>query len=192
MKDLDFYEFLEGIKKVTRFRPFNGLHENVAGHCFNAIMLAFDLMEKYDLNLDKQEVLRILMVHDLVEIGMDYDITAPESAGSKDIKEKKKQLELDAVKNISKNFGRKYIEENFIKFEGKETREALFANLVDKVETSIHILTNKCADFACDEDFEFILHYTDKYAQHFPELNDLILDIKNGLQEVYQEFKNKK
>ncbi len=192
MSDLAFYKFIEGLKKVTRFRPFERLHENVAGHCFSALMLAYDILGRYDLNLNKTRALELLLFHDIPEIGMQFDITAPESASSSEIKKRKSELEAEIVEKSSKMFNRPNIKTFYDEFEAKQTREALFANLIDKLDASIHILTNKCSDFACDEDFEFILHYTDKFIIHFPQLKDLDAKIKSEINDIYEDFKKRK
>lgn len=191
MESLEFYKFIEGLKKVTRFRPFEGLHENVAGHCYSAIMLAYDIMSQYDLNLNKNHVFELLLFHDIPEIGMEYDITAPESANSKDTKAKKKEIETAKAEMASKKFNRPKLKEFYIEFEDKKSREALFANFIDKLDTSIHVLTNKCADFKCNDDYEFILHYIDKYAIHFPQLDKLVQSVKAELNSLYNEFKKR-
>ena len=192
MKDLEFYKFIEGLKKVTRFRPFDRLHENVAGHCYSSLMLAYDIMSHYDLNLNKERVLELILFHDIPEIGMKFDITAPECASSNDIKAKKREFEFAKVEDASNKFNRPNIKERFKEFEDKTSKEALFANFIDKLDASIHILTNKCADFECEEDFEFILHYIDPYMVYFPELNELVCEIKSEITKIYENFKMEK
>jgi len=190
--DLEYYKTLEKIKKVTRYQPFEELHESVAGHCFLAVMLAYDIMDKYDLKLNKNRVVELLLFHDLSEIGMKFDFPADVVAKSPDLKIKKHEMERTKVSKMGKDFQRCEIEEMFNEFENKETRESLFANLIDKMESAIYILTNECAGFKCNEDFEFILHYPDKFVKHFPELKDFADKVKEGLQEHYENFKNKK
>lgn len=188
-KDLEYYKTLEGIKKVTRYKPHEGLHESVAGHCYMALMLAHDIMNKYDLGLNKDLVNELLLFHDLSEIGMKFDFAADETAKSKEMQCNKKQLETMKVNQFSEDYNRPEIRINFEKFEAKETREALFANLIDKLEAQIYILTNKCASFKKNEDYEFIIQYSDKYSQYFPQLNDLVGQVKAGLNALYDEFK---
>ena len=190
-RELEYYKTLEGIKKVTRYQPFEKLHENVAGHCYMAVMLANDLMCRYDLNLDKSLVFEMLLVHDLSELGMTFDFPADVVAKSNDLKTKKQQLEVAKVKKLSEDFDRPQIQNLFSMFEEKTTREALFANLVDKLEAALYILTNECAGFKCNDDFEFILHYPDKFVAHFPELKDVADEIKAGIEKHYKKFKHK-
>ncbi len=190
-KDLEFYKMLEGIKKVTRYQPFKELQENVAGHCYMTIVLAFDIMNKYNLKLNKEHVLEMLLYHDLPEIGMTFDFPADVVARTENMQAKKAELEQAKVENISETYSRKQIKKLFIEFETKKTREALFANLMDKLEAAIHIATNKCSGFKCNEDYEFIINYFAVYAKHFPELNKLISAVRNNLQQLYDEFKNK-
>lgn len=190
-KDLEFYKIFEGLTSVTRFRPTKELHESVASHCFMAIALANDIIDTHQLDLDKNIVTKLLIYHDLPEVGMEFDFPAPEIANSKDLKSHKKQLEMDKVKTLSNTYSRTEIQLYFKEFEDMLTKESHFANLIDKLETSIYILSKKCAGFKCDEDFEFIIKYTDPYSKYFPQLLPLINEIKQQLNELYVQFKAK-
>lgn len=188
---LEYYKFLQGLKTVNRYKPFKGLQEKVAGHVYMTIMLANDIMDNYNLNLNKDLVLKLLMYHDLAEIGMSYDFPADVTSRSEDSKKQKKALEIAKIDNMSKQFKRPQIKTLFDNFDNLQTREALFANLVDKLEASIHILTNKCAGFKCNDDYEFILHYAERYISHFPELKPLLNTMVKELNKFYTNFKKK-
>lgn len=190
MKDnnLDYYKHLQGIKKVTRYKMEKPLQESTASHIYMTIALANDLIDKYNLNLNKARVIELLIYHDFAEIGMTYDFPAAQTSRSPEQKKKKKELELNNIVNMSTKFTRPEIKNNFDCFENPTTQEEIFANLVDKLETSIHIVSEKCAGFTIPEDFEFIIHYTDKYNK-FPELQNLIDNIKEELTACYEDFK---
>lgn len=178
---IEFYKYIEELKNVTRYQSFKEQHENVAGHIFGTMFIAYDLMEKFNLNLDKSKVLNLLLFHDLAESGMKYDIEAPKSEGNKSIKEQKHIYEINKIKHISEKFNKPYILNLFEEFENKQTREARFANLVDKIEAQNHMINNQCRGLKTKEDFEFIIKFADKYLPYFPELNEMENKIKDKL-----------
>lgn len=45
---IEFYSYIEQLKCVTRYKSFKAMHENVAGHIFGTLFVAYDLMAKYD------------------------------------------------------------------------------------------------------------------------------------------------
>lgn len=189
-ENLTYYKHLQGIKKVTRFKMEKPLQEPTASHVFLTIALANDIIDHYNLNLNKARVIELLIYHDFAEIGMEYDFPAAQTSRSSEQKKIKKELETNNILNMSKKFSRPEIKANFDCFENPKTDEEIFANLIDKIETSVHIADEKCAGFVIPEDFEFILHYTDKYNK-FPQLENLIESIKFELNKCYEEFKIK-
>ena len=189
--NIEYYKLLQGLKKVVRYKPHSGLHESVAGHCFSAIALANDLMETYNLNLNSERVIDLLLVHDLAEVGMEFDFLAPLVAESEKLSNKKNKLENSKILAISKKFNRNKIYGLFTEFDGMETRESVFANLIDKLESMLYVLTNNCADFTTNEQFEFIINYANNFINYFPELDGLIAEIKEQLTKIYHQFKKK-
>lgn len=188
--DLEYYKFVEGLKKVTRYKPFPSLHESVASHVYMTLLLACDIMSKYQLDLDRELVFNMLLIHDLPENGMDFDFPAPEIEKG-DLKSKKRLLEEQKVKMASVKFARPHIKELFENFENDESREALFANFIDKFESAINILTNECQAFTCNEDFEFIIARAQCNLEHFPELTGLVRSVQEEINKHYEVFKKK-
>lgn len=127
------------------------------------------------------------MFHDLAEAGMKFDIEAPNSAGNANIKQLKHIEEVNKISAISEKFKKPYIIKFFNEFEEKQTREALFANLVDKIEAQNHMIQNKCKDLQVLEDYNFIINFADKYVLHFPELNGVVEQLKQKLKSFIPE-----
>ena len=184
---IEFYSYIEQLKCVTRYKSFKAMHENVAGHIFGTLFVAYDLMAKYDLKLNKSHVLELLLFHDLAEAGMKFDIEAPNSAGNANIKQLKHIEEVNKISAISEKFKKPYIIKFFNEFEEKQTREALFANLVDKIEAQNHMIQNKCKDLQVLEYYNFIINFADKYVLHFPELNGVVEQLKQKLKSFIPE-----
>jgi 5'-deoxynucleotidase YfbR-like HD superfamily hydrolase len=90
---------------------------------------------------------------------------------------------------ISKKFSREHIYNLFAEFDDMKTNESVFANLIDKLESMLYVLTNNCADFTTNEQFEFIINYANNFINYFPELEGLIAEIKEQLTKIYNQFK---
>ncbi len=178
---IEFFEFVEELKCVKRFKSFEPMHESVAGHIFGAMFIAHDLMDRFDLGLDKTHVLELLLFHDLAEAGMKFDIEAPKSAENEDVKKQKHLAEMAKIEEISKKYKKPFLFELFKEFEEKKTKESLFANLVDKIDAQNHMIQNKCAGLATEADFDFIIHFSDKFIVHFPQLEMVEKEIQKRL-----------
>ena len=118
-----------GIKtnKVERERI-----ESIAEHIFGVQMLAIAMKSEYKYDVDIQRVIFMLAVHELGEtiIG---DLTQFQIS-----KEEKEKIEHEAVHNILRGLlDGKIIEELFLEFDKRETKEAIFAYQCDKLECDI-------------------------------------------------------
>ncbi len=189
---IEFFEFVEELKCVKRFKSFEPMHESVAGHIFGAMFIAHDLMDRFDLGLDKTHVLELLLFHDLAEAGMKFDIEAPKSAENEDVKKQKHLAEMAKIEEISKKYKKPFLFELFKEFEEKKTKESLFANLVDKIDAQNHMIQNKCAGLATEADFDFIIHFSDKFIVHFPQLEMVEKEIQKRLKKYKNEFLKRK
>ncbi len=188
-KDLEYYLKLEGLKHVTRYQPFQELQESVAGHIYMTVILANDIMEKYNLEVDKAKVINLLLIHDLTELGMQFDYPADILSQRPELQVLKEQQEKQKIENISNTFSRPHLKVLFEEFESCTTPEAKFANFIDKLESSIYILSNKCAGFHDDKDFEFVLNYITEYRKLAPQLYDFTEILKTEIQKCYDRFK---
>ena len=189
---IEFFEFVEELKCVKRFKSFEPMHESVAGHIFGAMFIAHDLMDRFDLGLDKTHVLELLLFHDLAEAGMKFDIEAPKSAENEDVKKQKHLAEMAKIEEISKKYKKPFLFELFKEFEEKKTKESLFANLVDKIDAQNHMIQNKCAGLATEADFDFIINFSDKFIVHFPQLEMVEKEIQKRLKKYKNEFLKRK
>lgn len=127
------YEEVYKLKKLLRrgwlLRNVNGRTESDAEHCYSMMMLALELMNKNNLQLDQLKVVKMIAYHDLGEIDVgDYtpvdDVTAEE-------KHKKEHV---AIKRIAEAYNMPEIEELWLEFEENKTAEAQFVKHVDKYD----------------------------------------------------------
>jgi len=106
--------------------------ESVAEHIYGVQMLAIAMKSEYQYDIDIMKVIYMLAIHELGEtiIG---DLTMFQID-----KEEKEKLEHEAVyKILSPLIDGKQIEELFLEFDARETKEAMFAYQCDKLECDI-------------------------------------------------------
>lgn len=108
--------------------------ESVADHTLQVIMLGSILTNELKLNLDLKRLMEMLLIHDLGEtiIG---DIAEVE-----EIRDLKKQKELEAIKSIFNNLEeetKNYYYSLWIEMETQSTDLAKFAYLLDKIDAVI-------------------------------------------------------
>lgn len=122
----------EGWKRVGIDDP-----ESVADHSFRAAFMSLIIGEKFD--LDGFKLVKLLLVHDLAESEIG-DIT-PEDPTSE---QEKFEREENFLKDISRSFGDDFeLAELWKEFESGESREALIARDIDKLEMILQALEYK-------------------------------------------------
>lgn len=147
MKDLDFIIELEKMKKIERRTKVIGedRRENDAEHSWHIAVMAMLLKDYADeeirKNLNVDKVVKMLLVHDIVEIyagdTFAYDIVQNED---------KKERELLAMKKIRERLSDEnavLVDELWTEFEKMETTDSMFANAMDRLQP---MMSNLCAE----------------------------------------------
>jgi len=136
-KYLELFKKLEMLKRTERegWKRF-GIEdpESVSDHSFRAAFMALVLAEKF--NLDGFKLVKLLLVHDLAE-SETGDITpeTPVSEEEKFVKEEK------VIEDISRSFESDLdINELWKEFESGDTREAIIARDIDRLERILQAL----------------------------------------------------
>ena len=135
---MNFYAITHKLKNLLRSGPINWKFdaerfESVAEHIYGTQMLSFALNSQFNLGLNIEKVCFMLAFHELGEtiIG---DISMVEINSHKD----KHKMELLAIENLVKGLNEKNkIISLFKEFEARETKEAKFAYMVDKLECEL-------------------------------------------------------
>lgn len=136
-KDLKFIILLENMKKIYRKTKIIGesRRENDAEHSWHIATMAM-FLEKYSKNkIDVNKVIKMLLVHDLVEI-FAGDTFAFDVNANKD----KKNRELEAMSKLKSHldiYEAKMLENLWLEFEEKATSEAIYANAMDRLQPLI-------------------------------------------------------
>jgi len=142
LKKMDFILELDKLKAILRKSKPLGLdrYENSAEHSWHVCMLAMVLTEDASPEVDSFKVIKMLLLHDIVEIDAG-DVLVYDTKKRAEAYEK----ELHAAKRI---FGLlpKHLNEEFldiwIEFEKGISRESLFAQAIDRVIPVLQNINN--------------------------------------------------
>ena len=106
--------------------------ESIAEHVFGVQMLAIAMKSEYQYDVDIMKVIFMLAIHELGE-SLIGDLTQFQIT-----KEAKEKIEHEAVHKILNGLldGKK-IEDLFLEFDARETKEAIFAYQCDKLECDL-------------------------------------------------------
>lgn len=164
-KVLLFLEKAEQLKKEMRHSWLsNNRQESVAEHTWRMSLMAILLRDKLNIKVDLEKVLKMIIIHDLVEIEAG-DVSALEILRNPSLKEEKVRRELQAIDNIKAELGGNIGEEIYSlwhEFEDKDTMEAKFANAIDKLEVQIQ---HNHAPIETWEEIEFeMVYFMDKHV----------------------------
>ncbi|MBW6467183.1 MAG: HD domain-containing protein [Brevefilum sp.] len=141
-EDIAFIAYIDGLKNVVRVnRLFDGSRqENTAEHSWHAALSALILAPYANEPVDVDKVIRMLLIHDLIEIeaGDTFAYDQP------DVLARQEQLEIDAAQVV---FGkmrsplREELRALWDEFEARVTPESKFAKAIDRfmpIYSNIH------------------------------------------------------
>jgi len=133
---LNFIIEIDKIKNITRkSRLFDGSRfENDAEHSWTVGIMALLLKEYSNFSVNIEKVINMLLIHDIVEIDAgDTFLYAPER---KNVHEKEKKA-AERIFGLLEKEQKEYFMNLWNEFEEKETNEAKFASVFDRLEPLI-------------------------------------------------------
>lgn len=132
-KDLDFILEVDKMKSIFRrsINLSNDRRENDAEHSFYVAISSMILEDYADNDIDNNKVIRMLLVHDLVEIDAD-DTFAYDTLGYK-TKYEREQNAADRIFSILSGKKAVFYRNLYDEFEEAKTEESKFANLIDRI-----------------------------------------------------------
>ncbi|EKE28905.1 MAG: hypothetical protein ACD_2C00266G0011 [uncultured bacterium (gcode 4)] len=143
-KIYDFMQFLQNMKENKRWRntPAVIFKESIADHSWKALVMAYCVWRQLDLKMDFFHVIKLVLVHDLVEaIAEDTDYRLVYLwLVSKDDKHAK---EAEAIAEIREMLPSEIGDEIYglwNEYEEWSTSEARFAKFIEKIESIDHVL----------------------------------------------------
>ncbi len=170
---------LYGLKKVYRTNSVEDRKESSAEHSWSCLILADYFLNITDIKLDRLKVYELLMYHDVVEIEAG-DAPLHPNKKRKNQKEKEQKALKKLEDKIPKELRTKFVK-LFNEFEENKTKEAKFAQAIDKLDAEIHELDYKKDWKGWTE--EFLRDKKEKYFEEFPKLKEAFEKIINYARE---------
>ncbi len=131
---LDITVKLSQIKRNVRYSQI--YFENDAEHCYQLALAAWSVNHEYNLDLHDEKLLKLALVHDIIEIFTgDYDGHRSEEL---------QKLKLERDKAALKEFKREYKQLSVLikeieEYEKKESSESKLINILDKAIPIRHV-----------------------------------------------------
>lgn len=140
-----FLREIEKLKTITRAnRTLDGRQENSAEHSWHVALMALVLAEHAESNIDMLKVVKMLLIHDLVEIEAGDTWLFAEDQRDKYTNEERAAVKLYAM--LPTHQQQEYLL-LWREFEARTTAEAKFAAAIDGIQPLLnHLLTGNPAD----------------------------------------------
>lgn len=136
-RQLEFLIEIDRLKQIERQTRIvgGGRRENTAEHSWHLAMYALILAEHSDVDVDLFHVLRLCLVHDIVEIDAGdtfaYDVTAH------DDKEERERRAAERLFGLLPSDQAETMWRLWEEYEAMETPESRFANAVDRMQPAM-------------------------------------------------------
>jgi putative hydrolase of HD superfamily len=140
MRQLDFILEIDRLKTVLRQTVLTDAsrRENSAEHSWHLALLALFLQEHAAEPVDVTRVMKMVLIHDLVEIDAGDTFCYDEEANAD--KEAREQKAADRIFNLLPADQAEELFALWEEFEARETSEARFANALDRFQPVLHNL----------------------------------------------------
>lgn len=134
MEELRFVVLLEEMKKIYRQTKIIGedRKENDAEHSFHVASMAIFLEELSNIKVDVNRVVKMLLIHDYVEIfaGDTYAYNEDRKKGQF----QREKAAMDKLKEYLSEKNGELLESLWLEFEERQTNEAKFAVAMDRLQ----------------------------------------------------------
>lgn len=133
-KQIDFIVEIDKMKSVFRQTKVieTGKFESDAAHSFHVALMADVLADYSDRPIDKSKVIKMLLIHDIVEIDAG-DTYAYDYEGYK-TKEDREKKAANRIFGLLDEEKKKEYMDLFFEFDNLETDDSLFANTIDRLQ----------------------------------------------------------
>ena len=136
-KQLDFFLEIDKVKNILRMTSIadGSRRENDAEHSWSLAIMAFLFVEYVDENVDLLKVIKMVLIHDLVEIYAG-DTFCFDEEGMQD-KEAREQASADKIFGLLETDQGQELRILWEEFEACETPEAEYAAMLDRLQPLI-------------------------------------------------------
>ncbi len=133
-KQMQFILELDKIKSITRqtFLADETRKENDAEHSWHIAIMAIILKEYFDTDIDLLKVIKMVLMHDIVEIDAGDTFCYDEKANEDKVK--REQEAAERIYHILPNDQAQEYKMLWYEFEEGQTKEAIFANILDRLQ----------------------------------------------------------
>ncbi len=137
-KQIDFLKEIDQLKSIYRKTHLinKSRRENSAEHSWHISLYALILQEHSNDDINLLRVIKMLLIHDIVEIDAGdhpiYDDFDPKD------QEKKEKQALERIFSILPKDQAKEYKELWLEFESVTTKDAIFAKSLDRIQPLIH------------------------------------------------------
>lgn len=138
-KQIEFLTEIDKLKEIWRenFTSDMSRQENDAEHSFHTAVMAVVLSEYFDKDIDLLKVLKMMLLHDAVEIYAG-DTPAYDTEGMKS-KEEREKMSADKLYGLLPEDQCNVLKNLWIEFEQCKTKEAKFCNIMDRMNPTMLI-----------------------------------------------------
>ncbi|WP_158800342.1 HD family hydrolase [Pedobacter sp. L105] len=184
MKQMEFIKEIDKLKYIQRkTKLFNSdRHENDAEHSWHLAMMVMVLSEYANAPIDTLKVLKMVLLHDIVEIDAGdtflYDTTKNHSNTDEEL------IAAHRIFGILPEDMTKDFIEIWIEFENGETNDAKFAKAIDRLEPILQNLSNQGGTWT-----EFNVPFDIVY-QKIDKIKDGSSFLWDHIDELIQEFRD--
>ncbi len=186
-KVFEFLHLAEKLKKTIRYLEAKEIvRESTAAHSWRLSLMVFVFANELNLNLNIEKALKIAIVHDIAESitgDIDYVLVAKGVVS----KEEKKEMEESAMQEIRNTLPEKTGDEIYDlwkEYEDKLSNEAKFVKALDKLEALTHLIE---VGYKSYDKPEIIPFYADAAVKAFPELSEVLKNIKKELKLEFEK-----
>ena len=150
-KQLDFFLEIDKVKNILRMTSIadGSRRENDAEHSWSLAIMAFLFAEYVDENIDLLKVIKMVLIHDLVEIYAG-DTFCFDEAGMQD-KEAREQASADKIFGLLETDQGQELRVLWEEFEACKTPEAEYAAMLDRLQPLIMNYVNEGGTWAQHE-----------------------------------------
>jgi len=188
MKNLfEFFVEVDKLKRTYRYSTRDSaIQDSVADHSWKLAMMVIFTTKELDLEINILHAIKLALCHDIQEY-IAGEIDARRIHREEFSKEKKFELEKNAIEEIKEKFGKigEEIKELWEEFEEGKTKEAKYVNALDKIEAISHLLSVERVE---KFDMDYTAVCANESVKNFPELKPLLKEVQMKLKKECEKI----
>lgn len=183
----------EKLKTQTRFTKLsdNGC-ESVGDHSWHCAFMALIIHPYIDEEIDLLKVLKMIIVHDLVEARIG-DVPYSEVHNNPQRQKEKieqEESEMEYIKSIAPNEVAQDLHDLWEEYEERKSKEAIFAKAIDSLEADLQATMLNDASYWDDIFYEIFFDKSKKLASSHNVLEELHSLISDKSKSLIKKIKN--